>query len=67
MEAGDPKAVSDLYPGSSSPGMLQLDDWHRYVPTSGSRCTVNKTVFPTEPVEQYILYANEVIIKIGNY
>lgn len=42
-------------------------DQRRYVPTPGSRCTVNKTVFPTEPAEQYILYSNEVIIKIGNY
>lgn len=42
-------------------------DWHWYIPTPGSRCTVNKTVFPTEPAEQYILYSNEVIIKIGNY
>lgn len=41
------------------------DRW--YVPTSRSRCTVNKTVFPTETAEQYILYSNEVIIKIGNY
>lgn len=39
----------------------------RYIPSPGSRCTVNKTVFPTDPAEEYILYSNEVIIKIGNY
>lgn len=60
--------------GSLWPSSWQLQprdvvghDQRQYVPTPGSRCTVNKTVFPTEPAEQYILYSNEVIIKIGNY